>query len=194
MLVPGEIIGIPQSIETSKNIPLSIYFGTHFHIPVYSPLKHCPFCHEFSLLAEELNSPVELPVSVKNYIESRIKEITRYETDGTLLNKETEEYKCISLLYFPEEIDLKKIFIERDRIGKIDTYRLYRDYIKDSYDNVVIDYYLAVLLHENRLIDTVSHLLPHLKVKLVNAIKNYFGIKSNDTNIHLTLNWQQKPR
>ena len=188
VLIPDEIIGIPQVENNIKEIPITIYFGTHFHIPVYSPLKHCPFCYETTIINDELNSKVPPPDSVKRYLNKRINEISLCDTDGSPL--ESENILCNGTpSYFPKSINFKKLFLARDVIGKIDTYRLYRDYIKDNYDKIEIDYYLAVVLHETRLIDSISHLLPHLKVKLKCAIKNEIGLKSSDSATLLSLKW-----
>jgi len=137
-----------------------------------------------------LNGNISQPDSAKKYIINRIKEIALFETDGTPLEG-NELYYCGIPKYFPLKLDLKKLFLARDTIGKIDTYRLYRDYIKDSYDQIEIDYYLAVIIHEPRLVDSVSHLLPHLKIRLLNSIKNGLGLNEYTTNLELTLIWEK---
>lgn len=189
-LVVNDIVGIPKTKNTTKEIPISIYFGAHFHIPVYSPLRHCPFCHEKSILEKELNDNIAPPDAAKNYITRRINELGLFETDGTPLDGNNHSYDGVPN-YIPKEFDLKKLFLARDTIGKIDTYRLYRDYIKDSYEQIEIDYYLAVILHEPRLIDSISHLLPHLKIRLLNSIKNGLGLNNYTTNLKLSLKWNK---
>lgn len=188
-------IGIPIK-KWIEDIPLSVYFGAHFHIPVYSPLRHCPFCKELTKLDEEHNQSA--PDSVKEYINKRKNEIALHETNGTTIPPTQEVYKGMPS-YFPihKDFDAKKTFLARDIIGKIDTYRLYRDYIKDSdnsstsYDGIDIDYYLAVILHEERLISSIGHLLPQLKSLLIKVVKNEIGIETNDPSKRLKYNWQK---
>lgn len=185
-----DIIGIPLSKNKAKEIPLSIYFGAHFHIPVYSPSKHCPFCYEKDILNEELKSSIAPPDSVKGYIKNRIKELALFDTDGTPMDENSHSYSGIPN-NFPKNFDIKKLFLARDTIGKIDTYRLYKNYIKDSYDKIEIDYYLGVIIHEPRLVVSISHLLPHLKIRLLNSVKSGIGLSDYPTNVELILKWDK---
>ncbi|WP_282126269.1 phosphoribosyltransferase [Marinifilum flexuosum] len=186
-LEPNIKLGIPLSQNTNKEIPVKVIFGTHFHIPVYSPLKNCPFCDERNDLKRQLNS--NIPEPAKGYILKRIKELEPFSTDGYSLENGNKKYKGLPS-YFPDNFDVKELIIARDIIGKIDTYRLYRDYIKDEYSSPIVDYYLAVILHEERLIESISHLLPHLKYRLLDAIKLKLGIKIKKLNDEeLQLQW-----
>jgi orotate phosphoribosyltransferase len=197
----GDRIGVPLK-KNIVQIPVDVFFGVHFHIPVYSPLRHCPLCEEWKKLGEDDRK--DAPDSVRAYINQRKQEIALYETDG-VPNPLTpvdglKEYNGLPS-YFPQEkeFEVKQIFLARDIIGKIDTYRLYRDYIKDSdgegkstYCGIHVDYYLAVILHEERLISSIRRLLPQLVSLLIKAIKNEIGLETDTPTVKLKYNWPKE--
>lgn len=119
---------------------LNIIFGINLHIPVHSSKSMCPFCEELSelyLYAEMFSEP-KFPGAARKYIESRLLEIKRvdisierselpppYIPHKRLQNKKELKY------------DLVSIFLMRDRLGKIDSFRFYKEYYNYFDDHVI---------------------------------------------------------
>jgi hypothetical protein len=117
-------------------INANILFGINLHIPVFPSSVSCPFCFEKNQLENYLDKfkGKHLPPHTKNYIEQRLsKEIKQINLHLG------EEYKFPT--YLPTENgspDFISIFLMRDKLGKIDSYRFYPQYFKD-FDKIVDD-------------------------------------------------------
>jgi hypoxanthine-guanine phosphoribosyltransferase len=172
-----------------KKVPINVLFGINLHIPVY-PLNSCPFCAEINYLDSlSLTHSHEPSDAIKKYINVRKQELfPLHAAKDELLNAS----------YLPknredEEVDTKAIFLIRDVIGKIDSYRFYPDYfeafkelldlvfsVKKWYDlaNVKkdIECILACILHEPYLFELIDNLFneisPFLKFYLWEMVNN----------------------
>jgi hypothetical protein len=162
-----------KELEGSEHvIPLSIYFGTNLHIPVYPSEASCPFCKEMEELDQydELSKRFLASSWTTNYFTER-----RTEIAETNLGK-LEFYTVPRYLpVLKGEVDAIELFLMRDRIGKIESFRFYPEYFEffddilepGKYDAIETQRYfelvLAVLLHEPRLLDTIKDLLIEIK-------------------------------
>ena len=63
----------------SHSIPVNVYFGTHFNIPIYNKSNN-PYVIELNDLEKIENDKKEIPSTVKNYLEFRKKQINNYPT------------------------------------------------------------------------------------------------------------------
>lgn len=136
-------------------VPIEIYFGVHLHIPSFAAFTSaCPFCNEIEKLDTLLNS--NPPNAAKTYIQKRKEDLQLYETDGILFTQSVKDEsnlpKCYVGLppYFPKGIDIKSIYHLRDRLGRLETYRLFTEYINsfenDNFNDDSLEIYLAVIL------------------------------------------------
>jgi orotate phosphoribosyltransferase len=154
-------------------VPLNIYFGVHFHIQVYPAFTDvCPFCEEERNLKKEKESSNFPPEMVKLYIEKRLKEIELYDTDGDLYDKHPNSIITFKGLpsYIPQDIDRFKLFEYRDKIGKLASYRTFKEYLELEIGDWEI--WIAILLHEPKLKKIIDQLLPSLKNELADSINN----------------------
>ncbi|MCX6319890.1 MAG: phosphoribosyltransferase [Bacteroidetes bacterium] len=163
-------------------VPLSIYFGVHFHIQVYPAFTDvCPFCEEERTLKKELESK-NVPIApVKEYIKKRLDEIKLFDTDGSSFENPSDLSIKYSGLppYIPSEIDRYKLFEYRDKIGKLASYRTFAEYLQD-FDNNDWEIWIAILLHEPKLIKIIDQLLPSLKRSLINHIERIITFKNKE--------------
>jgi hypothetical protein len=163
--------GLAEEVESI--VPIEILFGINLHIPVFSSSVSCPFCDELKYLTNilEIHKPI-ITNEVIEYIKFRRIEIKELHTSKD---------KLINISYLPidnskKEVDTKGIFITRDLLGKIDSYRFYPDYFKSFVklqDNIKntpewfnnesikkeIELILICILHEPYLLDLVKNYL-----------------------------------
>jgi len=156
-----------------KTIPVSIFFGTHFHIPVYNKNTH-PTRVELkemddiqSLYKEKEN---ELPTHLKNYIEKRKEQI---------LKPINPKYSKEQFTLIPKSVHRRLMFVVRDLIGNFDSYRLFKEdeigfnetvqdrqilsSLKDILSNPQgRNSLIAVLIEEPYLVDTIKRIYPEI--------------------------------
>lgn len=177
-----------KNVTTKENevkdriVPLSIYFGVHFHIQVYPAFTDiCPFCEEERTLKKELD-PKNVPIApVKDYIKKRLEEIKLFDTDGRSYENSSDvlvEYSGLPS-YIPIEINRYKLFEYRDKIGKLASYRTFAEYLQD-FDNNDWEIWMAILLHEPKLVKIIDQLLPSLKRTLTEHIQSIITFKSEE--------------
>ncbi len=175
---------------------LNIIFGINLHIPVYPSQSVCPYCLELSSLYsfDEQKKLSNFPKGAFDYIDERKREIAK-----TNIN----EYESASApTYVPhlrnsnpnenKEFDLIRIFSIRDKLGKIDSYRFYKQYFdpfdneilkeltNDLYDNKEvlrkIELILICILHEPKLFGVHKDLLVKIydrcKLLIEDLVKN----------------------
>lgn len=167
---------------------LNIIFGINFHIPVFSSKSSCPFCEELSELYsfQDISKPL-FPPATKSYIEKRIKEIGRIDLNHEP-NSPTPEYIPYEKLYEDDETkeerkqyDIVSIFLMRDKLGKIDSYRFYKEYYKPFDEDIIkhldgniyekkdvlkqIELILICILHEPKLFKVHKDLLVNIHDK-----------------------------
>ena len=157
----------------SNRIPIRTYFGTKFHIPVYNKNNH-PISVELRELelVEEYFKKIDLPDFLSGYIEQRKRKISKFISPAP--GHELDE--------IPKTISRKEMFLFRDYLGKLDSYRLYtedepeyltshgeitsNDLLRNDKNKLVT---LAVLVHEPNLIQTVKNIYP----KLLSTLYSY---------------------
>lgn len=144
---------------------INIYFGINLHIPVYPSKSNCPFCEEIRELTnynEEFLGQ-KFPKSTKEYIASRLSElkIKDFNFDS---NIQLPDY--IPLIPTTEgntTADVVSIFLMRDKLGRIDSYRFYKEYYL-PFDRIIrqiasnkpetikqLELIMICILHEPRL-------------------------------------------
>ncbi len=156
-----------------KIIPLNVFFGTHFHIPVYTKSTHYNNIERNELEGikryYELKEEV-LPIQLEQYIISRLHSISN------AINVREDDVK------FPEIVDKRTMFLIRDIIGNYDSYRLFKEdeftyndeeshYKELSFseilDNIKGKYsLLAVINHEPSVINIIQRVYPEILVDL----------------------------
>lgn len=164
-------------------IPINTFFCTHFHIPVYTRNSN-PFNSEIS----DFNK-------IEDYYKKQNKELPpylqpykSYREQFILFEKSSDK---IVLNDFLDNIDVKLMFIIRDKLGVFDSYRLFREDNVDSEDedinghlNEILlenkgkDAFIAVLIHEPFLIETLKRIEP----KILDLLSIY--LKSKYENIY----------
>lgn len=145
----SDIDKLPNKIEVVRNkvsfSNLNIIFGINFHIPVFSSKSSCPFCEELVELNsyQEKYSDKNFPEATKKYIEKRKIEIGNIDLNHDP-NASTPDYipyvkKQVDKLTQVEtiEYDIVSIFLMRDKLGKIDSYRFYKEYYKPFDDDII---------------------------------------------------------
>ncbi|GAA4213222.1 hypothetical protein GCM10022289_45080 [Pedobacter jeongneungensis] len=172
------------------SIPLRVYFGSHFNMPVYSKSTH-PYAAEFEDL-ESFTKP-HIPDPVKNYA------ITRRDQ----INGNIQEFQNARPL-IPEAISRKEMFRIRNVVGKFDSYRLYKEddpkmsfkgrgksskeYIVDliSSENG-FQAMIAVLVHEPRLIRSLNQVYPTIINYINERFYNIFVLRTEECPLTLKL-------
>ncbi|MEO6230894.1 MAG: hypothetical protein ABJB11_17295 [Ferruginibacter sp.] len=176
---------IPEHI-----IPLNILFGINLHIPVYPSSVSCPFCKELEDIEyyEELSEKFTPSLWTKNYLTNRKIELKRtnlglleehsYPSYVPLKPEDTSKKIIKAEKVQTAEIDAIEIFLMRDRLGKIESYRFYPEYFtyfddildevddKDFYKKETtkkLELILTVILHEPRMLETIKDLLIDIK-------------------------------
>ncbi|MCC8409086.1 hypothetical protein LJ707_09100 [Mucilaginibacter sp. UR6-1] len=118
---------------------LNIFFAINFHIPVYSSKSNCPFCEEMNELIryQENFERYKIPKETNAYISSRIRElrIVDFSFDRNILPP-----TYIPKLIYPDGRrlhDIVSIFLMRDQLGRIDSYRFYKEYYTPFDDQII---------------------------------------------------------
>jgi hypothetical protein len=158
-------------------VPLQILFGINLTIPVYPSRVSCPFCEELTLLRhyEERAKRTHPSEWTKRYLAARQEELKEVNLE------KLEKYELPS--YLPklksgEEFNSVDVLLIRDRLGKVDSYRFYKDYF-DDFDNLKssidiqglyhrgnifrIELILIAILHEPLLVRTLTDLLGDIR-------------------------------
>jgi len=186
--------GKPESVSFAN---LNILFGINLHIPVYPSKSLCPYCEETGELQQyaEKARDSNFPSLAKNYIDKRLGEIRRQD-----INIETTT-KAPS--YLPKNRNRKaknytthdtiSIFLMRDKLGKIDSYRFYKEYYM-AFDREITDHIeigkkptldilkklelvMICILHEPKLFKVHKELLVNIHDKCKELLA---GIMEND--------------
>lgn len=186
-----------SKINTLKNssdespINLQIFFGSHWHIPTYY-IEESPVVTERNWLESLLEYP-NLPSSIRLITQNVLSELSVKDITGSsnrFLIK-TREGKPI----------IKDLILKKDEIGKISSYRLYKDYfnffneIISTYESTIqfserykkIELVCAVFLHEPYLFSRVKKVLPDLTEKIEEFIQTiFFGNPTREGNPKLS--------
>lgn len=166
-------VRVKDKNKVYKTIPVSVFFGTHFHIPVYNKNTH-PSRGEIkemddieSLYKEKENA---LPTHLKNYIEKRREQI---------LKPINPKYSNEQFTLIPKGVHRRLMFVVRDLIGNFDSYRLFKEdeigfnvtvqnrQILSSLKDILSkqqgrNSLIAVLIEEPYLVDTIKRIYPEI--------------------------------
>lgn len=193
-----------KSENDNKNeivINLNVLFGINLHIPSSHYKEVCVFCNELKNLDNfKIN---ELPTETQEYISKRKNEIKQCSANEEI---NAEYLPTIKVSNLP---DLKSIFIMRDRLGKVDSYRFYEEYfeyfdteIGDKVSNIEqlfskenysvlknIELILICILHEPNLLDTIKDLMNNIYNICFELIKQIYDSNIDIENLYY--NWKQ---
>lgn len=172
---------------------VNIIFGINFHIPVFSSKSSCPFCEELAELNsyQDRYSDHNFPTVTKNYIDKRRQEeIRRIDLNHEPNSIPPEYIPYIKLNSKDEKVyDIVSIFLMRDKLGKIDSYRFYKEYYK-PFDEKIIEHFdgtdiftkrkvleeieliLICILHEPKLFKVHKDLLVNIHDKCKDIIND----------------------
>ena len=190
-------VKVKDKNKAYKVIPVSVYFGTHFHIPVYNKNNH-PINLENKEMETIENiykkSDNELPTHLIGYIEKRKKEISNP------LNPQNSDSQYTII---PKDVLRRLMFVVRDLVGNFDSYRLFKEdevgfnktkankqllgNLKDILkQRQGVNALIAVLIQEPYLVDTIRRIYPeilfdekepqNLKAFIINELNNDFNI------------------
>jgi hypothetical protein len=164
-------------VEPMHTVPISVIFGLNLHIPVYSSSVSCPFCEESTYLRQIIESDKHsLTTEVKNYIAFRRNEIASLSSVKDTLC-DISYLPTLRTLKNTLTVDTKGIFLMRDMLGKIDSYRFYPDYF-DEFNKLVRDINASSSWYDQPLIqqriERVFICILH-ESHLVEIVKNYLN-------------------
>lgn len=155
-------------------INLNILFGINLHIPPYLSKDVCPYCKEIKILRSYQDID-NLPSETLNYIKNRVQEEIALTVDPS--KSAYPDYLPTIRKSSPLLPDFNNIFLMRDKLGRIDSYRFYADYFEyfdkickqiDSNEKKIFEHketlknfelILICLLHESRLFSVLNDLL-----------------------------------
>ena len=163
----------------NHTIPVTVYFGTHFNIPVYNRTNN-PYSTEL----DDLNKydVKNIPDAAKSYIEKRKAQIRTYLENGNIFHP-----------LIPAFVSKKEMFRLRNILGRFDSYRLYKedDPLGNAFDGVakptkeyLMDFIssterrnalIAVLIHEPKLIETLYRVYPSIIKALQKELQKLFA-------------------
>ncbi len=145
-----------ESDKRESVVDLNLLFGINLHIPPYISEDVCPYCKEIKLLNSYLKKfeAKGLPTETKNYINGR-------KRDEIMLVKDPS--KSIFPTYIPTLKDEKfpdypSIFLMRDKLGKVDSYRFYHDYFPE-FDKLCDDVFESGVFNSPNQLKTFEQIL-----------------------------------
>ncbi|MFT3738396.1 MAG: hypothetical protein QM786_06530 [Breznakibacter sp.] len=185
-------------VKKGRNIPISIYFVCHWHIPTYY-LDDNPNTRETNWL-EQINNLQNTPRIIKKIALSILKEIKPKE-DGKFT-----DYKYLPRIRGTNKIPKKELLIIREELGKVIGYRLYTenftyfDYFIRKYQqpNKIANYYqdieliCAALVYEPYLYEKLIHILPDVTERIESFVSKLILEPKNRIYPLLTYNWREK--
>lgn len=198
------LVSDDTSVSAENIVPIEVLFGINLHIPVYASSVSCPFCEELEYIhsiKEHKPTGNDLLLEVKEYINLRSEELK-------LLNSSKDRLSNAAYLPLDRvsgEVDAKNIFLMRDALGKVDSYRFYSDYF-ERFNNIIsrtikeekwieepqvdqeIELILICLLHENQLFELVTNYLNGIVPVLKEYLKT-FVLKSVANHERLYYKW-----
>ncbi len=161
---------LPLNDEVEEHIVnVHIYFGLHLHIPFYPSIKVCPFKQEQYRL-EELQKKSQKPNAATEYMELRLNELNIYDLQIPRKTEKVCDY--LPRIRGTDKIDSLKLYAVRDKIGRLESYRLYQQYFEDldfeSQED--LETIMAVVIHEPSVIITVRQVIPDIYALLRKTI------------------------
>jgi len=166
-----------KSDDTAHNeidepiIETHIYFGTHLNIHHFPFEKSTSFIIEKNHLESFLKRTDRKPKLVIEYINNRLNALQVVDIKDFDLNN----YKIPE--HFPirkndNQIDVVRIYEIRNIIGRLDSYRIYKQYYDntDFADDRDLELIIGIVNHEPQILETIKHLLPELFLRLKKEI------------------------
>lgn len=185
-------------VQNDNIINLSIFFGTHWHIPTYY-LDSNPIIKETNWL-KELIGIANTPNNIKEIASKILEEI---EPKG----ENFQDYKYLPKVKGTTKIPKKELIKRREEIGKVIGYRLYKEsfnyfnafvkkYSQDRKENEnnryeEVELVCACFVYEPYLYDKLSKILPDVVVLIEKFVR--FLIYSFDSyEKHRAFDWDKK--
>jgi hypothetical protein len=184
-------------VKEGRSIPISIYFGCHWHIPTYY-LDENPNTKEILWLNELVNLQ-NTPQIIKSIAGSIIKQISPKGKE------KFQDYKYLPKTKDSNKIPKKDLLLIREELGKVIGYRLYKesftffDYFmkkyeiqeksKDRYKE--IELLCGTFIYEPYLYDKVAGILPDVAERIESFVRVliFSDLKIYDS---LTYKWNKK--
>lgn len=179
-------------------VVLNILFGVNLHIPSYHSEEVCIYCKELRDLENFNDERLNLPKHTRDYIDQRRIEI-----------KQCNSIDDINADYLPKirdskQPDLRNIFLIRDKLGKVDSYRFYEEYFEffdeeigdkiTNYNDLFYDQNISVkihieliltcILHEPNLLGVLRDLMNNIYEICSELLKNIFALTTNVNNLY----------
>lgn len=156
-----ELFSRIKSIDIKESVvPINIYFGTHFNIPIHNS-SESPFhleLREIKELEKHLNQYIS--PEFERYLNERKEFVSNIQYPKVQYGKS----------YIDPAVSRKKLFELRDFLGRYDSYRLFSDDIPlSNINNLISDrdaiYRLLIVLNlEPNLYHTVKRIFPKEKI------------------------------
>jgi len=148
-------------------IDIHIYFGAQLNIHHFPYEKSTSFISERKKLDNYQKNNEKKPKLVSEYINRRREELEITDV------KDVDENNITIPSHFPiikEDggLDVVRIYEIRNIIGRLDSYRIYKQYYDDTGFTQISDLELiiGIVNHEPHILETIKHLLPELFEKL----------------------------
>lgn len=194
-----------QSLEEGKNsqqIPTSIFFVCHWHIPTYY-LDENPNIRETAWLNTVIKTQ-NTPQNIKNIAQTIITAI-----EPRKKGKNFSDYKYLPKTKDTGEIPKKDLLLVREELGKVIGYRLYResfnffDYLIKKYEKRAgkrgdtknrykeIELLCGCFIYEPYLYEKIRGILPDV-VEKIEEFLDVLIFKHQEIEAYLTYDWDKK--
>lgn len=160
---------------------IDVFFGLQAFIPYFPFEKSSRFQEEYESVKKL--SKIQVTELVSSYIARRAEELEIHDLQlSKVLNTELPKY-------FPQNIKNSEVLKLRNKIGKIEGYRTYKQHFKDilSTEKSNIELLIGIVIHEPRLNVILDHLLRDLYTPLFNKVK--YSIYNNFTTEEFNYDW-----
>lgn len=178
-------------------VVLNILFGVNLHIPSYHSEEVCIYCKELRDLENYNDELLNIPIHTRDYVNQRRIEI-----------KQCNSTDDINADYLPKlrnskQPDLRNIFLIRDKLGKVDSYRFYEEYFEffdeeigdkiTNFNNLFdgqnisvkrnVELILICILHEPNLLGVLRDLMNNIYEICSELLKNIFKLTTNKNDL-----------
>jgi len=149
-------------------VDVHIYFGTQLNIHHFPYEKSTPFVDERKQLKTYQNDGEEKPPSTLSYINKRVGELKIVDVIDINNATKLKYYHFPKIKESESVVDIEKIFEIRNKLGKLDSYRIFENYYYevDYKNDDDLELIIGIVNHEPRILDTIKNLVPELYQRL----------------------------
>jgi orotate phosphoribosyltransferase len=149
-----------------KKANIDVFFGLQAFIPHYPFEKSSKFQEEYESLKKL--SKIQLTELIRNYIKLRVEDL---EFQDLQLSKSV---KTLLPRYFPPNIKNSEVVKLRNKVGKLEGYRIYKQHFNEiiSSDTKSIELLIGIVIHEPRLNVVLNHLTRDVYTPLFEKVKS----------------------